>query len=280
MEARFNERIKQLEGQELYDYIGQIAPFIAEYTMKTDKGIQRKDIYERYLTQVEGELLHIEKPRRITHCTCGSDKLIHEQNTSDMVCTECGRTHYILSQEVGFKDEQEMDKQIIYSYDRKNHFNEWLAQFQAKEHTAVPKEIIEQLRIEFRKQKIKTLDEITHGKVRTLLKKLKLNKYYEHVPYIATILNGHTPPNMPQALEDRLRIMFHQIQEPFQKHCPSDRKNFLSYSYVLYKFCELLSEDQYLSCFPLLKDKSKVYQHDKIWKKICDDLRWEFIPTV
>jgi hypothetical protein len=49
---------------------------------------------------------------------------------------------------------------------------------------------------------------------------------------------------------------------------------------VLYKFCELLGEDQYLQCFPLLKSKEKLYQQDSIWKLICSDLRWEFIPTI
>jgi hypothetical protein len=74
--------------------------------------------------------------------------------------------------------------------------------------------------------------------------------------------------------------MFNQVQAPFERHCPADRKNFLSYSYVLYKFCELLSEDEYLPCFPLLKSKEKLYKQDQIWKNICSDLKWEYIPTV
>jgi len=280
MEARFNEVVKQLDGQELYDYIAQCVPFIEEYTTKTEKGIQRKDIYDRYLDRVEGKGTIIHKSTRVQFkCRCGSTKFIHDRATSDDICTECGRTEYIQCEEAGFKEEQEMDKNIQYSYDRKNHFNEWIAQFQAKESTTVPRDLIEQLRTEFKKQKIRDLTEVTHGKVRSLLKKLKLTKYYEHVPYISTILNGINPPSMSQPLEDKLRLMFGQIQEPFKRHCPSDRKNFLSYSYVLYKFCELLSEDQYLKCFPLLKDKSKIYKHDQIWKLICDDLKWEFIPT-
>jgi hypothetical protein len=281
MEARFHERINQLEGQALYDYISECVPFIVEYNTKTDKGVQRRDIYDRYLDKVEGES-KIVKDIKIRHriCTCGSTQFITDASTSDEICTFCGRVEYVLSDEMGFKEEQEMDKNITYSYDRKNHFNEWITQFQAKESTNVPREVIEQLRIEFRKQKIKDANDVTHGKVRALLKKLKLNKYYEHVPYIATIINGINPPCMSQALEDKLRMMFGQIQAPFKKHCPDDRKNFLSYSYVLYKFCELLSEDSYLKCFPLLKDTNKVYKHDQIWKKICEDLRWEYIPTV
>lgn len=42
-------------------------------------------------------------------------------------------------------------------------------------------------------------------------------------------------PQLPQYLENRLKSMFGEIQEPFEKHCPTTRKNFLSYSYVLYK---------------------------------------------
>ena len=32
--------------------------------------------------------------------------------------------------------------------------------------------------------------------------------------------------------------------------------------------------------FPLLKSTEKLYAQDQIWKKICKDLRWEFIPSV
>jgi hypothetical protein len=85
---------------------------------------------------------------------------------------------------------------------------------------------------------------------------------------------------MNQALEDRLRLMFNHIQKPFEKHRPQDRKNFLSYSYVLYKFCELLGEDDYLPCFQLLKSKEKLYKQDQIWKKICQELSWEYIKTI
>jgi hypothetical protein len=265
----------------MYDYILECVPYISEYNTKNTQGVQRKDIYDRYLSRVEGESI-VFKESRIGRkkCSCGSTTFVNDCSTSDDICTNCGKVEYVLSDEVGFKEEQEMDKTIMYSYDRKNHFNEWIAQFQAKESTNVPHKVIEQLKMEFRKQKIQNINDVTHGKVRTLLKKLKLNKYYEHVPYITTIINGVNPPCMSQSLEDRLRMMFGQIQAPFKKHCPGDRKNFLSYSYVLYKFCELLSEDSYLKCFPLLKDTNKVYKHDQIWKKICEDLKWEYIPTV
>ena len=56
--------------------------------------------------------------------------------------------------------------------------------------------------------------------------------------------------------------------------------NFLSYSYCLYKFCELLGEDSFMNQFPLLKSREKLYQQDCIWKKICNELKWEYIKTI
>ena len=214
--------------------------------------------------------------------TCPDSNLLHFHDTSDLVCDSCGAIiATLISEELTYKEEQETSEKVInYSYKRENHFNEWLSQFQAQEMTTIPNEVIEQLRSELKKMKIKKLEDITHAKIRGLLKKLRLNKYYEHVPYITNILNGIKPPNMPQELEEYLRIMFKDIQKPFDVNCPTERKNFLSYSYVLYKFCELLSEDKYLQYFPLLKSKEKLYQQDVIWKRICHDLRWEFIPTV
>jgi hypothetical protein len=294
MESRINERIQELGvgTSEMVDYLTRCLPYIKEYSGQGDTtesslflskrgGVQRKDIYDRYMTNVEGITQDVQtKTCLFRTCTCGSDSLINDTAASEQICTQCGRTEYLLGEELDFKEEQEMEKNISYSYKRENHFNEWIAQFQAKESTNVPKDVIEQLRVELKKQKIKDLSDITHAKVRDLLKKLRLNKYYEHVPYITLIINGIQPPTMSQALEDKLRRMFHQIQGPFEKHCPSDRKNFLSYSYVLYKFCELLGHDEYLECFPLLKSKEKLYKQDQIWKKICDELQWEYIKTL
>ena len=206
--------------------------------------------------------------------------MVQIDETSDNVCQDCGTASYTQCEEVGYREEQEYEKNIIYSYRRENHFNEWIAQFQAKESTNVPSDVIEKLRSEFKKQKIKEISEITHAKIKEFLKKLGLSKYYEHIPYITSILNGLKPPTMPQALEDKLRIMFTEIEKAWEKNKPADRKNFLSYSYTLYKMCELLGEDDYLPCFQLLKSKEKLYKQDQMWKSICKELQWEWIKTI
>ena len=253
------------------------------FNAKETHGLKRGSLYTDYLIEVENQDIP-RKPKsvRLDRChSCEKSNVIHCHEASELVCDGCGVVlTTLISDELTYKEEQETSKVINYSYKRENHFSEWLSQFQALESTTIPNEVIEELRAELKKMKIKKMAEITHAKVRSLLKKLKYNKYYEHTVYITNMLNGVKPPKMPQALEERLRMMFTQIQKPFNDNCPKDRKNFLSYSYVLYKFCELLSEDQYLEFFPLLKSAQKLYQQDVIWKKICQELQWEFIPTV
>jgi hypothetical protein len=107
-----------------------------------------------------------------------------------------------------------------------------------------------------------------------------LTKCYDHVAHILNRLNGISAPVLSREIEDKLRFMFKEIQYSFVKHCPAGRSNFLSYSYVLYKFCELLELDDYLPCFPLLKSREKLWAQDCIWAAICKDLSYQFIKTV
>lgn len=278
MEALHNSRLKELSGNDLAEYLLDCVPVFRDLET-SDK--TRGDLYKRYLVEVEKQTP--EAPVIKTHgfaCPhCGSLDLVFEEELSESVCGNCASSEFVLGSYIGFKEEQDTHV-TSYSYKRENHFNEWIAQFQAKERTSVPDSVIEQLKIEVKKQRLKAPDDLTHKKVRELLKKLGFNKYYEHTPYITTILCGVQPPTMPFDLEEKLRLMFLQIQRPFEMHCPKDRKNFLSYSYVLYKFCELLGEDDYLKCFPLLKSKDKLWKQDQIWKKITTELKWEYIPTI
>jgi len=195
-------------------------------------------------------------------------------------CEQCGYQEFVLidSDKPSYKDPPR--EVTYYAYKRINHFNEWLAQFQAKESTEIPEDIFQAILEELKKERIVSVEDIKQVKIREILKKLKCTNFYEHVPYILNRINGKTAPVMSREIEEKLRFMFKEIQSSFVKHCPKTRSNFLSYSYVLYKFCELLELDDYLQCFPLLKNRDKLYNQDKIWERICTDLRWQFIRSI
>tara|TARA_Y100000741_G_scaffold335420_1_gene293371 strand:- start:6610 stop:7785 length:1176 start_codon:yes stop_codon:yes gene_type:complete len=196
------------------------------------------------------------------------------------ICVACGEQEFILidSDKPNYKEPSYESN--YFAYKRINHFNEWLSQFQAKESTDIPNDIIEKIMVELKKERIFNVANISNNKIREILKKIKLNKFYEHIPYIINKINGKPPPNISKHLEEKLRYMFKEIQNPFQKHCPKHRKNFLSYSYVIHKFIQLLGIDEYLVYFPLLKSREKLYQQDKIWKEICNDLGWQYINSI
>jgi hypothetical protein len=195
-------------------------------------------------------------------------------------CEQCGFQEFVLidSDKPSYKDPPR--EVTYYAYKRINHFNEWLAQFQAKESTEIPEDIFQAILEELKKERVVSVEDIKQVKIREILKKLKCTNFYEHVPYILNRINGKTAPVMSREIEEKLRFMFKEIQSSFVKHCPKTRSNFLSYSYVLYKFCELLELDDYLQCFPLLKNRDKLYNQDKIWERICTDLRWQFIRSI
>jgi hypothetical protein len=197
-----------------------------------------------------------------------------------LYCPECGSQESILidCEKPSYKDPP---KEISYfAYKRINHFNEWLCQIQGKETTEIPPDVLSDILLELKKERVSNVAEIKTSKLKEILKKLHANKYYEHTAHIINKINGIPAPNISKELEERLRSMFKDIQIPFMKHCPTYRKNFLSYSYVLHKFIQLLEKDDLLKHFPLLKSREKLHEQDIIWKKICIELNWQFIKSI
>jgi hypothetical protein len=213
-------------------------------------------------------------------CEVCDKEMTFSANEALFNCETCGHQEFILidSDKPSYKDPPR--EVTYYAYKRINHFNELLAQFQAKESTEIPEEVFQAILDELKKERITNTEVLTRNKIRDILKKLHLTNFYEHVPYILNRLNGKTSPLMPRDVEEKLRFMFKEIQGSFHKHCPAERSNFLSYSYVLYKFCELLELDEYLHCFPLLKNRDKLFNQDKIWALICADMGWQFIRSI
>lgn len=128
-----------------------------------------------------------------------------------------------------------------------------ISQIQGRESTDISPELYDQILVEIKKQKITNMADLTYAKIKEILRKLRANKYYEHVPHILNKLTGMPIPHFEPEFEEKLRSMFKQIQPLFLRHAPSHRKNFLSYSYVLHKLVQLLGRDDYTSLFPTLK---------------------------
>lgn len=249
----------------------------------TQKGLQRNQLLNDYLRLENPDMARNtieEYDDPWTTCELCGNEMIMCLNEANLTCSKCGHQEFILvdSDKPSYKDPPR--EVCYYAYKKINHFNEWLAQFQAKESTEIPTEIYDAILIQLKKERISNMSSLKPTKLREILRKMKASKYYEHIPHIINRLNGQNAPFMSREDEEKLRHMFREIQPSFKKHCPKGRRNFLSYGYVLYKMCELLEMDEYLACFPLLKNRDKLYLQDKTWEKICSDMLWQYVRTV
>jgi len=253
---------------------------VIDIMKKTNKCEPKDDIVQKYMQKIDDTVVKKYYIHGIDICPLCQNKLIINQTDSLILCDKCGYTEKLLinTEKVSYKDP--VRESSYFSYKRINHFNEWLAQFQAKETTDIPEKLYQDILKELKKINYIAIEDISYQNIREILKRLHYNKYYEHIPHIINILNGKKAPLLTREYEEQLRMMFKEIQKPFMKHCPEGRKNFLSYSYVLHKFCELIELDDLLNFFPLLKSREKLQQQDKIWKNICSELQWEYIPSI
>jgi hypothetical protein len=253
-----------------------------EYNKETKmETIQDKSsLVDKYMAIINNKYIRIVEEENIEICKICKNNMTCLQYDAIIVCNFCGYQELLLVEQNRPILKQNTKDTSHFCYKRINHFREWCNQVQGKESTDIPDEIFEKILIEIKKEKITDLKKITYLKMRDILKRLRINKYYEHINYIINRINGIPTPQFSPELEDKLCNMFRSIQAPFLKHCPKDRKNFLSYSYVLYKFFQILGLNEYLKYFPLLKSREKLYVQDQIWKKICIDLNYEIIPSL
>jgi hypothetical protein len=238
---------------------------------------EKSKLYNKYMKIVFNENINDSKYTNSDDyddiCNMCNNKRIINQNECLLICKNCGNTDSIL-----LKTEKSNYKDPLYK--RINHLSELLNQFQAKESTDIDESIYDLIRSELTKQRITNYKTLNHINMRTVLKKLKLNKYYEHIQRIINKLNGIPPPTMSRETEEKLKQYFKEIQKPFSMYKPKNRKNFCSYNYIIHKLLELLELDDFLSYFPLLKSRDKLEEQDEIWEKICKYKQWQFIPSI
>jgi hypothetical protein len=205
------------------------------------------NIVQKYLSSIDETFLDIQSFIHPTDVCkyCFKGELIPLEDEGLLICNQCSRnTQYLIENEK--PSYKEPPKEVcFYAYKRINHFKEILAQFQGKETTQIPAEVIENIKAQIKKERIE-LSQLTNYKTKEILKKLGYNKYYEHIPFIKDKL-GIKPPIMSPELEEKLCNLFMELQVPYAKFCPDYRVNFLNYYYILFKLCELLGEKTYLN---------------------------------
>ena len=251
-----------------------------EQDCNTTEEINTKNLVQKYLSNIDESFidmnLYLKNMDVCSICNIGEMTPLEDEGV--LICNNCAvHIPYLIENEK--PSYKEPPKEVcFYSYKKITHFKEIIAQFQGKETTQIPNDHIELIEQQIKKERI-NMSELTYKKMKEILKKLELNKYYEHIAFIKNKL-GIPPPVFSQELEETLYNLFMEILVPYAQVCPNTRVNFLNYHFVLYKLLELLDEIQYLPNIPMLKDRVKLIEQDNLWRQICHITNWEAIPTV
>jgi uncharacterized Zn finger protein (UPF0148 family) len=111
--------------------------------------------YLKITNQTTNKLSH----KTILECPeCKTEMTVH-QHDGLIVCTSCGRSNDILldTDKPNYKEPIQISKNYT-AYKRKNHLNERINQFQAKETIDIPNEIYEEIKNEIKKLRLEMRD--------------------------------------------------------------------------------------------------------------------------
>ena len=154
-----------------------------------------------------------------------------------------------------------------YNYSRIDHFKKCMDCYQGTQLSTVPDEVYEALQD----------TEVTRENILRCLKKLKLTKHYKDVHMIYFDLSG-TKIDDIDYLEDRLIrdfINFVRVYDALKV----DRKNFLSFQYVLYQLLRRRGHPCDEKNFNLPMTERSRRLHDEICLKVFNELGWEYITS-
>ena len=241
----------------------------------------KSKLYDKYMKVVHNtNTKKIKNTFTVKNCPkCKVEKTIHLSDGL-VICNQCGDTDTILLETDKPNYKEAVIETKVCAYKRSNHLSEILNQLQAKESTEIDEDIYSIIKEELKIQRITNYKLLDHKIMKKILKKLKLNKYYEHIHHIINNLNNLPPPSMTREQEENIKKTFKDIQKPFQIYRPKKRKNFLNYNYILHKICELYEYDDFLPYFPLLKSRTNLEEQDIVWEKICKYNNYQFIPSI
>ena len=161
-------------NSQLLDYISKTGDILIDYY----NGKRSKILKHQYLmlTDINYRIKNSMSQIIINCKQCKISRLFIPEE-SRYVCTNCGETEYILTHLATYSDRPRFRK--YFTYTRITYLKETLARLQGKEATPVPKTIIELIKNELFRSKVKA-DNCTTKHILSIMKKNKLHKYYPH----------------------------------------------------------------------------------------------------
>ena len=260
------------------------------FSSKSDQEKKKKKMsnYKQFLSNIDPNYVHDHKEyiTNENYCKDCNKQRIQDSTEARMICEGCGSEVSIIlyADKPSLKDPPPDVR--YYEYKRFSHYCDWLSNLQGNGNQ-VPEDVIKAVRYEIQRSRIKDLSCLNESRIKAYLKKYKhlgYDKYSNQATQILCRATGIEQTPIPAGVLEDLKTLFPMIQDSWETHKPKGRTNFSSYSYIIFKFCQLLGYKGLNGKLKLLKDKDTIYKLDRVWKKICRDMGgkkrgWEYIPT-
>lgn len=281
----------EIANKPLRDFLLDSTPFLSEYLIMRQKNISTSEITCDFQRHFGCAVINHKKIDRISvpsSCKiCKKTKSIRIiKKEASFVCTACGNSerYGIVDGVDGIGHEDRMRlPSPPYTYKPLQHFIDLLNQVEGKTTRTVPIEVYEELQLRFKRMRMPS-EQIDASMVRQMLRLIRKCKYYEDIYVITKRLNpSFKTIVIPEQRKNILKNMFRQVYPRFKRNAQKvlvNRKNFLSYPYVAFKFCELCDWTMYMHAFNLLKSREKLRKQDLILQLIFNELQWEWTYTV
>ncbi len=244
---------------------------------------EKGKLRDQYLTLIDSSYAcNKVKLSPIKICEQCKEELTLIQSEGMFLCQKCGDATYVIIESEIPSHKDTINEKRKYPYNPINHLIEKLNQYQAKQTTKIPPDIYNVIKKELKKIVV-DVNDVTPEIIQEILKKYKLDMFYEHHYLIFSHITNTPPPSLTREDEDDIKKMFKMTEKPFKLYKPKTRDNYLNYSYVLHKLflikAKLDNNDNMCinaQYFKLLKSRDKLKKQDTTWKMICKYNNWPF----
>lgn len=163
-----------------------------------------------------------------------------------------------------------------------HHFEDWLKELQPRESKNVDASVLQRVVQHCCEvQGVASGSDVYRYHVRNALRALGLSSLYPSEIWILCAISDVPPPTLTVGQDAVFRTMFAAIQVPYAKwkaRLDPDRRNFFVYAHIIAKFCQILRWNRFLRILLLPRQRRALIILEAIFKGVCTDLKWEFIP--
>lgn len=208
-------------------------------------------------------------------CACGGQIKLMWDNSNE-ACVVCGVSsrvpllHLMANMPLydSKRQQQTMTKTSVHFYRRDGHMKTLLLVVSGSSNSQIPESVFSVVTSTIQKK-----DCIDPTIVGNILKKNKLNKYYQQRFRIAEITSNYAYQchAIPPPYRLKLLSLFKRVSKAYDKfasQCKEPRKNFLSYPFVFAKLNSMLGHPEYSDHVPLLKSKERLAEQHRIWEAL------------